>query len=100
MSQADDDRIITEVVRGDGARPVEDSPEATIIERMRFSPAELEAAQQQQAHGPAYPEAPRPVAQRSPPLPGWVLPYMMACVTLVLVGAVVLWLQSRIVGHF
>jgi hypothetical protein len=96
----DDDRIITEVVRGDGARPVEDSPEATIIERMRFSPAQLEAAALQANGGQPAPQAPRPVARRAPPLPGWVLPYLMACLTLLLVGVVVLWLQARVVGHF
>lgn len=34
------------------------------------------------------------------PLPGWVLPYVIATFALALAGAVVLWIQSRVLGHF
>ena len=48
----------------------------------------------------ALPEAPRPSAPTALPLPGWVLPYMIGGITLVLVGLHVLWIQARILGHF
>jgi hypothetical protein len=34
------------------------------------------------------------------PLPGWVLPYVIAALALALGGAFVLWIQSRVLGHF
>lgn len=98
MSHTDDDRIVTEVVRAGGTTPAaEDSPEATLVEPVRFSPAELAAATAAQA---SLSHDRRPAAPRSPRLPGWVLPYLIGCIILLSAGAVVLWAQARALGHF
>jgi hypothetical protein len=127
----DDDRT-TQIVHADGNPFSDDSPEATIIERVRLpvptagapihqldypssegtvriepgspwgaapSPANFTAPAPQPHARLAMPEM-RPAPASSPPLPGWVLPYMIACITLVLVGAFVLWNQARALGHF
>ncbi|HSO31722.1 MAG TPA: hypothetical protein VLT33_04385 [Labilithrix sp.] len=110
-----------------------DSPEATIIERVRppvapdlsndrterdvwagATTARMEPVSGWPAHRPAdlaapappaldrrvAAEAPRPAAPRSARLPGWVLPYLIGCITLLLAGAFVLWTQARVLGHF
>ncbi len=48
----------------------------------------------------ALPDTSRGHTKRSTSWPGWVLPYLIACVTLVLTGLFVLWTQARILGHF
>lgn len=48
------------------------------------------------------PDAPAARAAPPPssgPIPGWVLPYVIGCIALALVGAFVLWTQARVLGH-
>ena len=48
------------------------------------------------------PDAPAARAAPPPssgPIPGWVLPYLIGCIALALVGAFVLWTQARVLGH-
>lgn len=48
---------------------------------------------------PAVPKlAPHATAQV--PLSGWVAPYVIGCILLILVGAFLLWNQARVLGHF
>jgi hypothetical protein len=39
-------------------------------------------------------------ARESAPLSGWVVPYVLFCLVLALVGAFVLFSQARVLGHF
>lgn len=41
-----------------------------------------------------------PAALIASRLPRWVLPYAIACLALALIGALVLWKQARVLGHF
>jgi len=102
VRHTEEDRV-TEMVHADAptAPALEDSGDPTIIERMQPLPMHAPPMHAPPTHAPPmHASAPRPVAQRSAPLPGWVLPYIIACLVLVLVGAFVLWTQSRVVGHF
>ncbi len=106
MRGADDD--ITQRVRPEGTPPMED-PEPTIVERMHlqaqagppidrrheeFQSVVTERIEPEPSMHAVYDPPGRP------PLPSWVLPYMIACITLTLAGAFVLWTQARILGHF
>ena len=117
MSRTNADPV-TEVVRPDGT-PTDDSPEATIVERRRPLPTGIPADRPTERDlegtvtegietGPvvqpsrplASQAAPRPASPGAPPLPRWVLPYMLGCIALLLAGAFVLWTQARVLGHF
>lgn len=132
MSPTDDDRFAG-VVRPDG-----DSPEATLIERVRpLAPADAAVDRTERdyrgdegtvrmepeavwgssppapetlrdlpspvvppSHRAPVPDTARRASKRARSWPGWVLPYLIACLTLVLTGLFVLWTQARILGHF
>ena len=131
MSPSDDDRVTGAM------RPAGDSPEATLIERVRpqvpaapsvdrterdyrgdegtvrmepeavwRSPApadtlrELPSEVLEGSDRVEQPSTARGTSRRATAWPGWVLPYLIACITLVLTGLFVLWTQARILGHF